>query len=89
MSSLETENKLKELKFPDRFVMTDILNQIQLQNVNKNCTDIEDFMGQLEIGTETSIPHYQLAIKASSLCTKKKVLKAFEQKIEGHINVQI
>ena len=89
MSSLEMENKLKELKFPDRFVMTDILNQIRLQNVNKNYTDIEDFMGQLETGTETSIPHYQLAIKVNSLCTKKKVLEAFEQKIEGHINVQI
>ena len=38
--------------------MTNILNQIRLQNVNKNYTDIEDFMGQLEIGTETSIPHY-------------------------------
>ena len=89
MSSLEMENKLKELRFPDRFVMTDILNQIRLQNVNKNYTDIEDFMGQLETGTETSIPHYQLAIKANSLCTKKKVLEAFEEKIEGHINVQI
>jgi len=30
MSSLEMENKLKELKFPNRFVMTDILNQIRL-----------------------------------------------------------
>lgn len=89
MSSLEVENKLKELKFPDRFVMTDILNQIRLQNVNKNYTDIEDFTGQLETGRETSIPHYQLAIKASSLCTKKKVLEAFEEKVEGHINVEI
>jgi hypothetical protein len=89
MSSLEMENKLKELRFPDRFVMTDILNQIRLQNVNKNYTDIEDFMGQLETGTETSIPHYQLAIKVNSLCTKKKVLEALEEKIEGHINVQI
>ena len=89
MSNLEMENKLKELRFPDRFVMTDILNQIRLQNVNKNYTNIEDFMGQLETGTETLIPHYQLAIKAHSLCTKKKVLEAFEEKIEGHINVQI
>ena len=89
MSSLEMKNKLKELRFPNRFVMTDILNQIRLQNVNKNYTDIEDFMGQFETGTETSIPHYQLAIKANSLCTKKKVLEAFEEKIEGHINVQI
>ena len=89
MSSLEIDNKLNELRFPDRFVMTDILNQVRLQNVNKNYTDIEDFMGQLETGTETSIPHYQLAIKANSLCTKKKVLEALEKKVEGHINVQI
>ena len=46
-------------------------------------------MGQFETGTETSIPHYQLAIKSNSLCTKKKVLEAFEEKVEGHINVQI
>lgn len=38
MTSLEIGNKLKELKFPDRFVMTDILNQIRLENVNKNYT---------------------------------------------------
>jgi hypothetical protein len=31
MSNLEMENKLKELKFPNLFVMTDILNQIYLQ----------------------------------------------------------
>lgn len=36
MSNLEMENKLKELKFPDRFVMTDILIQVRLQNVNKS-----------------------------------------------------
>jgi len=57
MSSLEMENKLKELRFPDRFVMMDILNQIRLENVNKNYTDIEGFMGQLETETETSISH--------------------------------
>ena len=36
MSNLEMENKLKELKFPNRLVMTDVLNKIRLQNVNKN-----------------------------------------------------
>ena len=51
--------------------MTDILNQIRLQNVNKNYTDIEDFIGQLETGKETSIPHYQLAIEMKTICTKK------------------
>lgn len=56
----------------DRFVMTDILTQIRFQNVNKNSTDIKDFVDQLETRTETSIPHYQLAAKTSSLCTKKK-----------------
>ena len=74
------DNKLNELRFPDRFVMRDILNQIRLQNVNKNYTDIEDFMGQLETGTETSIPHYQLAIKTNSLCTKKKNIRSFRRK---------
>ena len=89
MSVLEIDNKLKELNFLDRFLMTDILNKIRLQNVNKNYTDIADFVGQLEIGGESSIPHYQLAIEVSSLCTKKKVLEAFQEKIEGHINVEI
>lgn len=89
MSISEMDNKLKELKFPNRFVMTDILNKIRLQNVNKNYTDLVDFVGQLETGTETSIPHYQLAIKANALCTRKKVLEAFQEKVEGHINVEI
>jgi len=89
MSILKIDNKLKELNFLDRFLMIDILNKIRLQNVNKNYTDIEDFMGQLKTGTETSIPDYQLAIKTNSLCTKKKVLEALEEKVEGHINVQI
>jgi hypothetical protein len=89
MSILEMDNKLRELKFPDRFVITDILNKIRLQNVNKNYTGIVDFLGQLETGTETSIPHYQLAIKTDSLCTKKKVLEALEENIECQINVQI
>ena len=75
MSGLEMEKKL--IKFLDRFVMTDILNQIRIQNINKNCADIEDFMGRLGTGTETIIPHYQLAIKANSLCTKKKGARSF------------
>ena len=89
MSSLEMENKLKELKFPNRLVMTDILNKIRLQNVNKNYTDIEDFMGQLETGTETSIPHYQLAIEMRTICTKRQLLGALEGVVDGHISVQI
>lgn len=52
MSVLEMDNKLKELKFLNRFVITDILNKIRLQNVNKNYTDIADFVGQLKIGEE-------------------------------------
>lgn len=85
----EMEDKLEELKFPNRFVMTDILNEVRIQNVNKNYTEIEDFTGQLETGTETSIPHYQLAIKVGALCTKKKLLEALEERVEGHISVDI
>ena len=89
MSDVEIRDKLKELKFPDRFCMTETLNQVEFENVNKNKTDAQDFEGQLEIGMESCIPHYQLAIEVSSICTKKKVLESLEEKIEGHINVDI
>ena len=75
MSYSEMENKLKQLKFPDRFLMTNILTEVRVQNVNKNYTEIENFIGQLETGTENLIPHYQLTIKVSALCTRKKVLE--------------
>lgn len=89
MSKSEIVDKLKKLKFPNRFVMTEILNQVQFLNVNKNLTGTEDFSGQLEIGNETSIPHYQLAIKSGGICTKKQVLKGLEEKLDAHINVDI
>ena len=89
MSEVEIESNLKKFKFPNRFVLTDILNELEIENVHKNKTVTDDFVGQLEIGTENSIPHYQLAISTASICTRKKVLEAFEKKIEGHINVDI
>ena len=89
MSTFEIESSLKKLKFPNRFILTDILNELEIENVHKNKTVTDDFVGQLEIGTESSIPHYQLAISTSSICTRKKVLEALEEKIEGHINVEI
>lgn len=89
MSSVEIESSLKKLKFPNRFVMTEILNELEVQNIHKNKTSVDDFVGQLEIGTENTIPHYQLAISTKATCTKKKVLESLEEKIEGHINVDI
>ena len=89
MSNVKIESNLKKLNFPNRFIVTEILNELKIQNVHRNKTDIKDFVGQLEIGSKTSIPHYQLAISVSSTCTKKKVLEALEEKIEGHINVDI
>ena len=69
--------------------MTEILNELEVQNVHKNKTSVDDFVGQLEIGTENAIPHYQLAISTKATCAKKKVLESLEEKIEGHINVDI
>ena len=89
MSNGVIVSNLKELKFPNKFVITDILNELHIQNVHKNKTSVNDFVGQLEIGTKNSTPHYQLAISTQSTCTKKKVLEALEKKIEGHINVEI
>lgn len=49
--------------------MTELLNQIQIENVSINKIDIEYFVSQLKIETETFISDYHL-------CTNKKVLKA-------------
>ena len=73
MSRVEIESSLKKFKFPNRFVLTDILNELEIENVHKNKTVTDDFVGQLEIGTESKIPHYQLAISTVSICTRKKV----------------
>lgn len=89
LSSLEVGEKLKELKFLNKFLLTEYLNNLEIENVSNNLTVIKDFSGQLELGTESKIPHYQLAIEMKSICTKKKVLEAFEEKINGHINVDI
>ena len=73
-------------KFLNRFLLTEYLNNLEVENVSNNLTSIEDFSGQLELGTESKIPHDQLAIEMKSIC---KVLEAFEEKINGHINVDI
>ena len=80
LSSLEVGEKLKELKFVNKFLVTEYFNNLEVENVSNNRTGIKDFSGQLELGTESKIPHYQLAIEMKSICTKKKVLEAFEKK---------
>ena len=89
LSSLEVGEKLKELKFVNKFLVTEYLNNLEVENVSNNLTGVKDFSGQLELGTESKIPHYQLAVEMKSICTKKKVLEALEEKINGHINVDI
>merc|ERR1712115_563402 len=59
-------------KFLNRFLLTEYLNNLEVENVSNNLTSIEDFSGQLELGTESKIPHDQLAIEMKSICTKKK-----------------
>ena len=88
-SDVKVESSLKELKFPNRFIVTDILNKLEIQNVHKNKTYIDNLVGQLELGTKNSIYHYKLAICTGSTCTKKKILEALEEKIEGHRNIDI
>ena len=89
LSSLEVGEKLKEMKFLNKFLLTEYLNNLEVENVSNNLTGLKDFSGQLELGTESKIPHYQLAIEMKSICTKKKVLEAFEGKINGHVKVDI
>ena len=71
----------KNFEFLNKFLLTEYLNSLEIENVSNNLTGIEDFVGQLELGTESKIPHYQLAIEMKSICTKKKVLEAFEKKL--------
>ena len=71
MSDVKIRNKLKELKFPNRFCIAEILNEVEFENVNKNNTDAQDFESQLEISMEVRIFHYQFLIEVSSICTKK------------------
>lgn len=87
----EKEKKLKldELAFPSYHDMSETLNILEFQNVNGNLTGIEDFEGQFELGTESSIPHYQLAIKTKSVCRKKPILEALQQALEAHINIDL
>ena len=68
LSSVEVGEKLKELKFLNKFLVTKYLNNLKVENVSKNLTGIKDFTGQLELGAESKIPHYQLAIEMDSIC---------------------
>lgn len=89
MSILEIGEKLKQTKFLNKFLLTEYLNNLEIINISNNKTSINNFVGQLELGAENKIPHYQLAIKMKTICTKKKFLEALEKKINGHISVQI
>ena len=85
MSVLEIGDKLKQIEFLDKFLLKGYLNNLEIINVSNNKTIINDFVGQLELGTESRIPHYQLAIEMKTICTKKRVLEALERKINAHI----
>jgi hypothetical protein len=49
LSSDQIDLKLKELEFPSKFDLTQILNSLELDNVRGNTTVIEEFDGQLEL----------------------------------------
>lgn len=81
--------KLKELGFPSKFDLEETLNTIEFKNVHDNETGIEDYEGQFELGTDSDIPHYQLAIKTKSVCRKTPILEVFQRVFEAHININI
>lgn len=89
MSVSEIGEKLKQLKFLDKYSLMNYLNNLEVKNVSNNRTLINDYVGQLELGTESRIPHYQLAVEMETICTKKRVLESFEEKINAHISVQV
>lgn len=66
-----------------------LYNNLEILNISNNKTNIKNFVGQLELGAENKIPHYPLAIEMKTICTKKKFLEALEEKVNGHISLQI
>ena len=54
LSQLEVEEKLNELDFIGKSCLTLALNKLEFTNVNKNKSVIEDFEGQLELGSKYS-----------------------------------
>ena len=89
MSILEINRKLIELNFLKSEELIKILNNLEIENINKNKTMLKNFVGQLELGKTSNIPHYQVALECQTLCTKRKLLKCLEDKISGHINLEI
>lgn len=73
-------NSMSNVEILDKFVMTQTLNELVLENSNSNLSKIEEFEGQLELGNKTNI---QRAIKTESVCTRRKVLDALIEKING------
>lgn len=89
LTSLEVEEKLNELEFIEKSILTLILNKLEISNINKRSTILEDFEGQLELKSKTNIPYYQLALKTSTICSRPQVLKALEELIDGFISVEV
>lgn len=89
LSEEEMFQKLEELNFPTNDDIREVLNSLEFENVNKNLTMLEDFEGQFELGSTTRIPHYQIALKTKSICSKKPILDALTNLLTAHINIDI
>jgi len=89
MTISEVGKKLKQLRVLDKYLLTEYLNGLEVINVSNNKTSINDFVGQLGLGTENKMSHYQLAIEMKTICTKKKVLETLEKRINVNISIQV
>lgn len=89
MTDYKIIDKLKELNFSRRLDVTEMLHKWEVENLSGNKCKIFDFTSQMEFGINSNIPHYQLAIKTKSVCTRRKVLDALIEKINGLINVDV
>lgn len=76
--------KLKQLKFPSKLELTEVLNSIEFGNIRSTKKTLEEFNGQLEVGDKTKIPHYQIAIKTKTLCLKRPILEALRNSLNKY-----
>jgi len=78
LSVQSIELKLVELAMVTKDQVCLIMDNFRVENTNKNLTKLSRYVGQLELGKNSKIPHYQMALEFDSICYRNKVLEALQ-----------
>ena len=67
LSSLEVGEKLKEMKFLNKFLLTEYLNNLEVENVSNNLTGLKDFSSDCKINSRKFDPFKFESFKMDSI----------------------